>query len=246
LRPIVSKDESGQHSPRTASERTAGSGARIEEPPKRACAKRSVILDRRTSSHYVVALVLVILAVSNAYFMLACRAVERERANALGMLLIAAEGALSESTHILNLTVERRRIDLELWDVLQQDLIWQSRLYHVIASLDMHHEPYWMQIQDSVVSLERVVSSVKETYASIFIRLLNLTDKQTSQIVAVRDILVIIETDAFPAHVILGANPEVVIPDENMMRAAEAAARLNSELEKLQEYLTPTPVLPGG
>ena len=246
MRPIVSKDESDQHSPRTASERTAGSGARIEEPPKSTCAKRSVILDRRTSSHYVVALVLVILAVSNAYFMLACRAVERERANALGMLLIAAEGALSESTHILNLTVERRRIDLELWDVLQQDLIWQSRLYHVIASLDMHHEPYWMQIQDSVVSLERVVSSVKETYASTFIRLLNLTDKQTSQIVAVRDILVIIETDAFPAHVILGANPEVVIPDENMMRAAEAAARLNSELEKLQEYLTPTPILPGG
>ena len=213
---------------------------------KRASAKRSVILDRRILSRYIVALVLVILAVSNAYFILACQAAERERTNALGMLLIAAEGALSESTHILNLTVERRRIDFELWDVLQQDLIWQSRLYPVIASLDMRHKPYWMQVQDSVVSLERVVSSVKQIYASIFIRLLNLTDKQTSQIVTVRDILVMIGTNVFPAHVIVGANPEVVITDESMTRAAEAAARLNSELENLQECLTATPILPGG
>jgi hypothetical protein len=243
---MVSKDESDQHSPRTVSERIAGSEARIEGLPERAKAKRSVILDLRIPSRYVVALVLVILAVSNAYFMLACQAVERERTNALGMLLIATEGALSESTHILNLTVERRRIDFELWDVLQQDLIWQSRLYPVIASLDMRHEPYWVQVQDSVVSLERVVSSVKQIYASIFIRLLNLTDKQTSQIVTVRDILVMIGTNVFPAHVIVGANPEVVITDESMTRAAEAAARLNSELENLQECLTPTPILPGG
>jgi len=110
----------------------------------------------------------------------------------------------------------------------------------------MRHQQYWMQVRDSVVSLERVVSSVKQLYASIFIRLLNLTDKQTTQIVAVRDILVMIRTNAFPAHVILGAKPEVIISDEDMMRAAEAAARLDSELEKLQEYLTPTPILPGG
>jgi hypothetical protein len=204
------------------------------------------IIGGRLTSVCIIFLAILGLAASNAYFILSYQVAERQRTIALGSALLSAEGALSESTHILNLTVERRRIDFELWDVLQQDLIWQSRLYHVIASLDMHHKPHWMQIQDSVVSLERVVSSVKQTYASIFIRLLNLTDKQTSQIVAVRDILVIIETDAFPAHVILDANPEVVISDENMMRAAEAAARLSSELETLQEYLTPTPILPGG
>jgi hypothetical protein len=208
----------------------------LQDPP-RASAKRSVILDWRIPSRYVVALVLVILAVSNAYFILACQAVERERTNALGMLLIAAEGALSESTHILNLTVERRCIDFELWDVLQQDLIWQLRLYPVIASLDMGHRPYWMQVQDSVLSLERVVSNVKHTYTEVNIFLINLTDRQIAAIVTVRDMLIQIEANAFPAQVIFGANPEVTISHESISKAADAAERLQSELSNMEQCL---------
>jgi len=234
---MVSKDESDQHSPRTVSERIAGSEARIEGLPERAKAKRSVILDLRIPSRYVVALVLVILAVSNAYFMLACQAVERERTNALGMLLIATEGALSESTHILNLIVERRRIDFELWDVLQQDLIWQSRILPVVASLDVRHGPHWMQIKDGTVSLERVVSNVKQTYVKVNIRLINLTDRQIAAIATVRNILIQIDPNAFPAQVILGTDPEATISNESISKAADAAARLQSELRNTEQCL---------
>jgi hypothetical protein len=188
---------------------------------------------------YIVGLALVILAVSNAYFAFACRASQREKVNALGTLLIAAEGAFSESTHILNLTVEKRRIDFKLWDVLQQDLIWQSRLYPAIASLDMRHKQSWMRVQDSIVALEQVASSVKQAYASVFVQFLNLTDGQTIQIATVRNLVVTIGTNAFPERVTLGANPEAAIPDENILRAAEAAARLICELEKLQQCMMP-------
>lgn len=195
--------------------------ARIDESPKKAIATRSVIPDGRIRCRYVLVLVLVVLAASNSYFILTYRAAERERTNAFGMLLIAAEGAFSQSTHILSLTAERRHIDFDLWDDLQRDLIWQSRIFPPIAYLDTRHRPYWIDVQNAVSSLERVVSSVKQLYASIFIRLLNLTEKQTTQIVVVRDLLLTIGTNAFPEHVILGGNPEVVISDENMMRAAQ-------------------------
>jgi hypothetical protein len=141
--------------------------------------------------------------------------------------------------------VERRRIDFELWDVLQQDLVWQSRIFPAIASLDARHSPFWVQIHDSLVSLERAVNNVKQLYAGTFVLVLNLTDTQATQIALVRDLLVVIGTNAFPAHIILGANPEVVVSDESMMRAAEAANYLNSKVEDLQECLSPAHILLG-
>lgn len=95
-----------------------------------------------------------------------------------------------------------------------------------------------------VVSLERVVSSVKQTYGSMLIRLLNLTDKQTTQIVTVRDLLVAIGTSAFPAQVILDANPEVLISDENVIRAAETPPDSKNPFSK--EHLSAIVTSSGG
>jgi len=177
------------------------------------------------------------LAASNAYFILSYQAAERQRTNALGLLLLSAEGALGESIHILNPTVSGSCIDTELWDALQQDLIWQSRILPVIASLDVRHGPHWMQIKDGTVSLERVVSNVKQTYVKVNIRLINLTDRQIAAIATVRNILIQIDPNAFPAQVILGTDPEATISNESISKAADAAARLQSELRNTEQCL---------
>jgi len=178
------------------------------------------------------------LAASNAYFILSYQAAERQRTNALGLVLLSAEGALGESIYILNTTVSGGRIDTKLWDALQQDLIWQSRILTVIASLDVRYGPHWAQIKDATVSLERVVSNVKQTYAKMNIRLINLTDRQIAAIATVRDILIQIEANAFPVQIILGTNPEVTISHESISKAADAAARLQSELRNIEQCLT--------
>jgi len=177
------------------------------------------------------------LAASNAYFILSYQAAERQRTNALGLLLLSAEGALGESIHILNPTVSGSCIDTELWDALQQDLIWQSRILPVVASLDVRHGPHWMQIKDGTVSLERVVSNVKQTYVKVNIRLINLTDRQIAAIATVRNILIQIDPNAFPAQVILGTDPEATISNESISKAADAAARLQSELRNTEQCL---------
>jgi len=177
------------------------------------------------------------LAASNAYFILSYQAAERQRTNALGLALLSAEGALGESIHILNSTVSGSCIDTELWDALQKDLIWQSRILPVIASLDVRHERHWMQIKDATISLERVVSNVKQTYAEMNIFLINLTDRQIAAIATVRDILIQIEANAFPVQVIFGADPEVTISHESISKAADAAARLQSELSNIEQCL---------
>jgi hypothetical protein len=211
----------------------------IEKRQSKANAKRLATARHRISHAHVMTLVVVILAAFNIYFMLGYQALEREKTNALGMVLIAARGPMSESVHILNLTIDGHRIDLELWHVLQQDLIWQSRLCPVIATLDTPHQLHWMQVQDAVVGLERAVNMVEQTYAKMHIRTLDLTDRQTRLIVEVRDALVQIAANVFPEEIALGSDPKVAISDENMKTAAEAAGRLSSELEKFQECLTP-------
>jgi hypothetical protein len=191
----------------------------------------------RLASVCIMFLAILGLAASNAYFILSYQAAERQRTNALGLLLLSAEGALGESIHILNPTVSGSCIDTELWDALQQDLIWQSRILPVIASLDVRHGPHWMQIKDATVSLERVVSNVKQTYVKVNIRLINLTDRQIAAIATVRNILIQIDLNAFPAQVILGTDPEATISNESISKAADAAARLQSELRNTEQCL---------
>lgn len=94
-----------------------------------------------------------------------------------------------------------------------------------------------MQIKDATVSLERVVSNVKQTYAKMNILLINLTDRQIAAIATVRDILIQIEANAFPVQVILGTDPEVTISHESISKAANAAARLQSELRYIEQCL---------
>jgi hypothetical protein len=137
----------------------------------------------------------------------------------------------------LSPTVSGSCIDTELWDALQQDLIWQSRILPVIVSLDVRHGPHWMQIKDATVSLERVVSNVKQTYVKVNIRLINLTDRQIAAIATVRNILIQIDPNAFPAQVILGTDPEATISNESISKAADAAARLQSELRNTEQCL---------
>ena len=159
----------------------------------------------------------------------------KEKMDGLQTILVSAEGALDESIYIIDLNVKRQQIDLELWENLQQDQIWQIRLYSVTASLDFSHRVHWMKIQDSILSLERLVNDVKQTYSRVHVRFLNLTDKQTSALSAIRNSLVQIK--ALVSSYIRDLDSMANILDENMTRVAQAATSLQSELEKLRAIL---------
>jgi len=198
--------------------------------------KTGSFVSRVTIAHVLV-LIIAILAISNIYFGLTYRQEHIDRINALGLVLMQARGPLNESIHIMNRTIERRQIDVELWDVMLRDLIEHSRFYPVIACLDGNHRSQWTLIQNGIDGVIRVTTDLIQTYNRMGISILNLTDEDLIPVASVRDNLVLIEMNAFPNGIIIGSDPKVVISDDSIMKAVDAAYRLQTQFNKLEEII---------
>jgi hypothetical protein len=197
--------------------------------------KKTGSFGSRVTIAHVLALLIAILAMVNIYFGLTYRQEHIDRINALGLVLMQARGPLSESIHIMNKTIESRQVDVELWDIMLRDLIEHSRFYPVIACLDGNHRSQWTLIQNGIDGVIRVTTDMIQTCDRMGISILNLTDEGIIPIASVRDILILIEMSAFPKSVTIGSDPKVVVSDDSIMRAVDAAYRLQTQLEELKE-----------
>lgn len=148
-----------------------------------------------------------------------------------------ARGPLSESIHIMNETIERRQIDVEMWDVMLRDLIEHSRFYPVIACLDENHRLQWTLIQNGIDSMIRANTDMIQILNSMGISILNLTDEDLIPIASVRDAVILIEMNAFRKRVTIGSDPEAAVSDDSMMKAVDAVNRLQNQLEELKEII---------
>jgi len=199
--------------------------------------KRTGLFSSRLTVAHALALLVVILAISNIYFGLAYRQEHIDRINALGLVLMQARGPLSESIHIMNKTIESRQIDVELWDVMLRDLIEHSRFYPLIGSLDGNHRSRWTLIQNGIDSVIQVTTNMIQKFYRMHVSVLNLTDEWLTPIISVRDILTLVEVNAFPSSVTIGPDPKVIVSDDGIMRAVDAVNRLEAQLEELQKII---------
>ncbi|GEM_PF-1812684 len=144
-----------------------------------------------------------------------------------------ARGPLGESIHIMNVTIERRQIDLELWEVMLRDLIEHSRFYPVIAYLDGRHKSQWMSMHDGIDSVIRTISNMIQTYNTMNISVIGLNDESSVPIISVRDGLLLAER-ASPRTITIGSAPEVTVSDD-VMNAACALNGLQTQLNEMQK-----------
>jgi len=197
--------------------------------------KRTGFFVSRVTIAHVLVLLIAILVISNIYFGLTYRQEHIDRINALGLVLMQARGPLSDSIHIMNKTIVSRQIDLELWDVMLRDLIEHSRFYPVIACLDGNHRSQWTLIQNGIDSVTRVTTDMIQTHNRMGVSIINLTEEDLIPIASVRDNLILIEMNAFPNSITIGSDPKVVVSDDSIMKAVDAAYRLQTQFKKLEE-----------
>jgi hypothetical protein len=200
--------------------------------------KRIGLFSSRLTVAHALALLIVILTISSIYFGLAYREEHIDRVNALGLVLMQARGPLSESIHIMNKTIESRQIDVELWDVMLRDLIEHSRFYPVIAHLDGNHRSKWTLIQNGTHGIIWATTKMIQKCYRMHVSVLNLTDEWLTPIISVRDILTLVEVNAFPSSVTIGPDPKVIVSDDGIMRAVDAVNQLDAQLEELEEIIS--------
>lgn len=187
------------------------------------------ILGFKFSAASVSLFVLAALLLSNVYWVYAYQGLYRDRTNALGEVLIQTKGFLGESIHVLNLTIEERQIDFELWDILLRDLIQLSQQYKLVISLDITHGQQWLQIKAATDSLVDFVNDLTQIYAGNSTHM-NITDGQLSYLGNINNLLLNIQSKAFPAKIVLGSDPKVIIGDSDITEAMENSIRLQTEL----------------
>lgn len=191
----------------------------------------------RVTVAHALALLVSILTISNLCFVLTYRQADIDRVNALGLVLMQAKGPLSEAIHIMNRTIMRGQIDVELWDVMLRDLIEHWRFYPAISYLDQSHRSRWTLIQDGIDELIRVVTDVIQACNRRGIALLDLMGTQLTSICSVRDILMVIEMNTFPRSIVTGSDPKVTVSDDGIKRTVEAVSLLQVQLEELRKIV---------
>lgn len=197
---------------------------------------KAILSRKRNCTTCMLAAVVALLAISNAYFALVCYNAHVGMTNALGFTLMQARGPMSEAIHVLILTLGRRQIDAELWDVMLRSLIEHSRFYPLIWNLDQSRRGQWMRLQEGIDNLIKAATDVIQTCNRMRVRSLNLTSAGVDTISAVRDALELVFVNAFPP-VTLGACPEVPLSDERLNRAVEAISLLEARLTDIQKIL---------
>jgi len=182
-------------------------------------------------------LIAAILAASNVHLALIYHDADTDRVNALGLVLMQAKRPLSESIHIMNLTVTRCQIDVELWDMMLRNLIEHWRFYPAISYLDKPHRSQWIVMQLATDELRQAITDITQACSRRGVSLLDLTDAGLVSARSVRDTLMLIETAAFPRSITIGPDPKVTISDDNMRKAVEAARLLQAQLEELRKIV---------
>jgi len=228
MRDLVTKDEEGRYSLSVFGEAAVNLITRVEEPVKRE--QKTRVLGFRLTTTRLLILALIALLAANAYLLLVYQGLYRDRTNALGEVMIQTKGLLSEANNILNHTVRDGQIDFEVWDVMFRDLALQLRLYTTISALDLDHRQQWTQIRTAVDEVSVLFNQINQKYAKTNGRFLNLTDPQTSSLKNLLEALTFIEAKAFPQRIVMGANPEIRIGDEDMTGAVQVAVDIQSKV----------------
>jgi len=228
MRDLVTKDEEGRYSLSVFGEAAVNLITRVEEPVKRE--QKTRVLGVRLTTTRLLILALIALVAANAYLLLVYQGLYRDRTNALGEVMIQTKGLLSEANNILNHTVRDGQIDFEVWDVMFRDLALQLRLYTTISALDLDHRQQWTQIRTAVDEVSVLFNQINQKYAKTNGRFLNLTDPQTSSLKNLLEALTFIEAKAFPQRIVMGANPEIRIGDEDMTGAVQVAVDIQSKV----------------
>ena len=230
---LISKDKDGRYTLSAFGKAATDLTTRVEMPFKERV--RTIrLFGLKIKTVYIALAIVAALFFSNVYLAYAYSELSKERANAFGETLIQTRGFLLEAVRILNITISDGRIDFLMLDTLYRDLIQLSRQFKTVMTLDADHREYWSQIKEATDSLTEFnkdlnnkIMRYKDYIAIDFAQRLHIE----TDIENIRDDLSDIEKYAFPKEIIIGSSPRVEIIESMIAKAAEAANKLNIDVE---------------
>jgi len=244
---LVSKDEEGRYTLSAFGKAATDLTTRVEMPIRE---KARVIrfFGWNVKTTYIALAIVAVLFFSNIYWVYAYSELSKEKTNALGETLIQTRGFLLEAVHILNTTASDSRIDFLTLDVLYRDLIQLSRQFKIVMTLDANHREYWSQIKEATDSLTEFNKDLNNKIMSSLIsgslknNYITIDSTQRLYLEKIRDELSEIEKYSFPKEIIIGSSPRVEIVESMISKAAEAANKLNIDvnLARSSFYLAQT------
>jgi DNA-binding transcriptional ArsR family regulator len=205
----------------------------VEEPVRRS-RDGFRLLGRRVGWARILAVAVVVLVASNVWSAYAYKGLSDERLNALGTILIQTRGFVDESAGIIKAGIDGGTLDRGLVEALERDCIGLSRQLGVLIYLDGGNAAGWSEVKSGVDALMEFVSDLgnrldAETLSGDGKGYLVLTAGQSLYLGRVRDGLLGLRR-AFSEKVVLGSNPSVEVPADGMRGAAEASAKLRSDI----------------
>jgi DNA-binding transcriptional ArsR family regulator len=232
LRGLVAKGEDGRYRLSGFGSSALGLMRGVEEPVRRSRDGFS-LFGRRVGWARVLAVVVAVLIASNAWSAYAYRELNDEGLNALGAVLMQTRGLVDESAGMLSSGIDGGV--LYSVEALERDCVGLSRQLGVLIYLDGGNSAGWSEVKSGADDLMEFVSDLggrldAVTFSGDWMGYLPLTVWQSLYLGKVRDDLLGLG-QAFPEKVVLGSSPSVEVPVEGISGAAEASARLRSDIQ---------------
>jgi DNA-binding transcriptional ArsR family regulator len=234
---LIAKDKDGRYCVSKFGEAALGLVTGVEEPVKRQ-SRRLEIFGFKINPAYISLAFMVILIVSNVYWVHAYQGLSKDKTNVLGGAIIQTRGLLGESIDILDTTIKKRSIHFSLWNILFRNLMLATRQLDLIKSLDIDHLQHWSQIELTINLTTDLISDIFQRYDKGDFQYMNITLGEGWMIssMKIRDGLVEIDK-ALSSEIIIGAHPHVEMTDKNLTTALEAAIQLQMDVELARRAL---------
>jgi len=234
LRELITKGEDGRYRLSEFGSSALSLMRGVEEPVRRS--RDGVrLFGRRVGWARILAVAVLVLVASNVWSAYSYKNLSDERLNALGAILMQTRGFVDESAGILGSGIDGGALDRGLVEALERDCIGLSRQLGVLIYLDGGNAAGWSEVKSGADALMEFVSDLggrldAVTFSGDGRGYLVLTVGQSLYLGKVRDGLLGLR-QAFPERVVLGSNPSVEVPVDGMRGAAEASARLRSDIQ---------------
>lgn len=117
---LIAKKKDGRYFLSEFGEAALALITQVESPVEKK-GRRMEIFGFKFNPAYISLAIIVILVVSNVYWVYAFQGLYKDKTNALGSVLVQTRRFLGESKHILDVTIEEHRIDFSQWNILYTD-----------------------------------------------------------------------------------------------------------------------------
>ena len=226
---LISKTAEGRYCLSELGRSALGLVRQVEEPSTRPASRKVQVLGYKVPLDLLVFSDVAVLALSSLGLAYSIRGLSNTNKNALGWAILEARGSYRESINLVKDVIDRGCFEMGAANILQNDMIQASRFLRIVSVLDKGHREQWDALRQASDSLAQASMQLMGKMASNREHEINISLGQELYLERICEDLVMME-NGFPDEVLLGSSPKVVVDDELMTEAVEAAISFEESL----------------